>query len=571
MFRDLRTIISIALLTTVCIAIGTYILFKDVYTPTSTQFSQSTEGLPEAQDRAEVVTLSDGEEYELEASYVVKEIGNRRIRMIAYNGSVPGPFMSVPQGGEITIHFTNNLDIPTTLHSHGLRLDFQFDGTPGVSQTAIQPGDTFTYTLKFPDAGTYWYHPHVREDYAQELGLYGTYSVTPTEYELPPVNDEETLIVDDILLEDGVPPPFYTDRTNFAIMGRFGNIMLVNGQTDYRKEVSSGSVVRLSITNTANARPFDLKIPGAQMKLIASDLSPYEQEEFVDFVIISPSERYIVDVYFPEVGTYKLTHTSHDPAFGTQTYELGTFTATDEAAVPSYATAFNTLHTYDWVVEEADKFDDMVYKAPDHTIRLTMDPGTLDLGSIMSDQLPCHRMPDGTWMGKCNEAKKEAWLAGLNTEESALGGEKIHWEDHTYVLNKQTTNKDITWQIVDEATGAANAAIDWKFEVGEVIKLRIFNDPMSPHPMQHPFHIHGQRMMTIAKNGQPVENHVWKDSILIPVGETYDIMIEFSNPGIWMAHCHIAEHLASGMMFNVAVGEEYFDQYDALSHTENSH
>src|SRR5690554_6937729 len=141
-------------------------------------FSTSTFGLNEAKE-AEVVELSNGDEYSLTAGYVVKDIGNRKVRMIAYNGTVPGPFIKVEQGGEITIHFTNNLDIETTIHSHGLRLDFPFDGTPDVSQKAVPPGETFTYKLKFPDAGTYWYHPHVREDYAQELGAYGNYQVVP--------------------------------------------------------------------------------------------------------------------------------------------------------------------------------------------------------------------------------------------------------------------------------------------------------------------------------------------------------------------------------------------------------
>lgn len=526
-------------------------------------FSDSTWNIPEARDTAEVVELSDGDEFSLEASYVVKNIGNRRVRMIAYNGSVPGPFIKVVQGGSITIHFTNNLDIETTVHSHGLRLDFPFDGTPGVSQKAVQPGETFTYQLKFPDAGTYWYHPHVREDYAQELGLYGNYQVEPVDYTLGPVNEEVNLIVDDILFEDDDIPPFFRNKTNFAIMGRFGNVMLVNGETDYTKEFLKGSVVRLNITNVANARPFDLTIEGAKMKLVGSDLSPYEREEFIENLIVSPSERYIVDVYFEKSGTYTFMHTSHDVALGDIEYPLGTFVVSDEAIDTSYANDFNRLQAYGWVSDDARKFDSFLYRKPDRTIRLTMDPGELNLAAAM-ESMPCHKMPDGTWMGDCTEEAKEQWLAGLTPSEISLGGEEIHWEDHTYDLNKRTTNEDITWQIVDADTHNANESIDWKYNVGDVIKMRVFNDPMSPHPMQHPFHIHGQRMMTIAIDGRKVENNVWKDSIMIPVGATYDIIVEFSNPGIWMAHCHIAEHLSAGMMFNVAVGEEYFEMYDEL-------
>lgn len=115
---------------------------------------------------------------------------------------------------------------------------------------------------------------------------------------------------------------------------------------------------------------------------------------------------------------------------------------------------------------------------------------------------------------------------------------------------------------MDETTGKINMDIDdWEYEVGDIMKLRIINDPLSAHPMQHPFHMHGQRMMLLSINGEEVQNKVWKDTILIPVGDTYDIMVEFSNPGVWMNHCHIAEHMHSGMMFNFAVGEEYFGKY----------
>src|SRR5690606_7025524 len=130
---------------------------------------------------------------------------------------------------------------------------------------------------------------------------------------------------------------------------------------------------------------------------------------------------------------------------------------------------------------------------------------------------------------------------------------------------RETTDKDIVWEIIDDTTNKVNHHInDWKFEVGDVIKMRVFNNPMSAHPMQHPFHMHGQRMMAISINGQEVKNKVWKDSILIPVGDTVDIMVEMSNPGLWMAHCHIAEHLSSGMMFNFAVGGQYFDMLDEI-------
>ena len=90
--------------------------------------------------------------------------------------------------------------------------------------------------------------------------------------------------------------------------------------------------------------------------------------------------------------------------------------------------------------------------------------------------------------------------------------------------------------------------IDRNFELGEIVKIRLFNDPKSHHPMQHPIHFHGQRFLILDKNGQMNTNLVWKDTVLIPRGEYVDILLENTNPGSWMMHCHIAEHLTSGMM-----------------------
>ncbi len=529
----------------------------------SGKFSTETTGLPDASDMAEVVNLRDGDTYDLEAHYVVKTIGNRNVRMIGYNGSVPGPFLHVDQGATITIAFTNNLDIETTIHSHGLRLDYLNDGTPGLSQTPIQPGETYVYTLTFPDAGTYWYHPHVREDYAQELGMYSNYQVRPVDYDLPKVNETVNLIVDDILFERDDISPFYKDMTNFAVMGRYGNVMLVNGMTDYAQSFSAGSVVRLNITNTANVRPFELSIPGASMKLIGSDVSPYEREMMIDTLLITPAERYIVDVYFPDPGAYTLTHTSHDLSAGSKQYTMATFTVTGDRVEETYVEEFRQLHTYPTVTDSMDGYDAYLYKKPDKSIRLTLTTGSIDLGSAMS-RMPCHRMPDGEWMGECTDEKKQAWLSGLAQSGSTVGGEEIHWEDHMFDVNRKATTRDIRWIIRDEQTGKENEAIDdWNFSIGDLVKVRIFNDPMSDHPMQHPIHFHGQRFVVLSRNGVPETNRVWKDTTLAKVGETVDILVEMSNPGAWMTHCHIAEHLSAGMMFSFTVGEGY--------HTEMNH
>jgi FtsP/CotA-like multicopper oxidase with cupredoxin domain len=111
--------------------------------------------------------LRDGERASLEIVPVVAEIAGRHVRMIGYNGSIPGPTLHVDQGTEIVVDVTNHGDIETTVHWHGLRLDNRYDGVPVDTQAPIAVGQAFTYRVKFPDPGFSWYHPHLREDYEE--------------------------------------------------------------------------------------------------------------------------------------------------------------------------------------------------------------------------------------------------------------------------------------------------------------------------------------------------------------------------------------------------------------------
>ena len=159
--------------------------------------------------------------------------------MLAYNGSVPGPTLKVPQGATITVHVTNHGDLDATVHWHGLRLENRYDGTHDT-QAPIPVGETFTYQVHVPDPGAYWYHPHIREDYGQEMGLYGNILVTPSEPDYwPPANRELLLTLDDILIEDGQIAAFSEAETTHVAMGRFGNVMLVAGEPDLTLEAQA--------------------------------------------------------------------------------------------------------------------------------------------------------------------------------------------------------------------------------------------------------------------------------------------------------------------------------------------
>ncbi len=130
----------------------------------------------------------------------------------------------------------------------------------------------------------------------------------------------------------------------------------------------------------------------------------------------------------------------------------------------------------------------------------------------------------------------------------------IEWEDDMVEVNRMTTPANMRWKLVDRETGAENAQIDWTFRVGDQVKLRLVNEMDSDHPMPHPFHVHGAgRFLILARDDVVEPNLVWKDTVLVRTGETVDILLDVTNPGRWMAHCHIAEHHESGMMFSFNV------------------
>lgn len=497
--------------------------YRGKYQETSSIFDRSILNLVSAQETTTREATS-GDTLQLSADIVKQSISGKEIRMFGYNGQIPGPLIKVKQGDTLYVNFTNNLDQETTVHWHGLRLENANDGVPGLTQEPVQPGQSFMYKLDFPDAGLYWYHPHVREDYQQELGLYGNIFVEPTEETLlNPVNEEAFLFLDDIQLgSDGDIAPVYTGKIDQVLMGRFGNTLLVNGKTSYDLTVKKGEVVRFYLTNSANTRVFNVSIKGAQVKLIGNDGGFYEQESWADSVIIAPSERRVIEAYFSQSGTYELQNVNP-----LETYTIGTITVLSTPAETSYASSFITLKDKASVKAELEKLRSHITQSPDASLKLTIQfPGMQGMGG--------HGM-----------------MGMMHGEED--GG--IEWEDTMQPMNIASSNRTVNWEIIDQRTGKANDAIDYQWKVGEKVKIRIFNDPNSMHPMQHPIHLHGQRFVVLSVDGVPNDNLVWKDTVLVPTSSTVDLLMDVTNPGEWMAHCHIAEHLSDGMMFMFKVNE----------------
>jgi FtsP/CotA-like multicopper oxidase with cupredoxin domain len=529
------------------------------------ELPRETERLPEARE-TELVELQDGDEFRLEIFPVKKRIGDTTVRMLSYNGSVPGPTLKVPQGATITVPVANNGDIEATVHWHGLRLENRYDGTHDT-QAPIPVGESFTYQVHVPDPGAYWYHPHIREDYGQELGLYGNILATPSEAEYwPPANRELLLTLDDILIEDGRIAAFREEETTHVAMGRFGNVMLVAGESELRLEARRGEVARFYFTDTANTRVFNVMLPGAQMKLVGADAGHYEREELIEEALLAPSERLVVDVLFPDAGELELQHRT--PA---RTYRLASITVAEEEAEPSYADGFLRLRTNRDTAELREKIEPFLQAPPDKTLSFVaeMDMGGPE-GVGVVYVCPMHPEVTSNEPDRCPKCGMKLLPESVAAAGSGHGHEHDHghrepdhahgsaqgieWEDDMVEVNRMTTPANMRWKLVDRDTGAENAQIDWTFRVGDQVKMRLVNEMDSDHPMPHPFHVHGAgRFLILACNDVVEPNLVWKDTVLVRTGETVDILLDVTNPGRWMAHCHIAEHHESGMMFSFDV------------------
>jgi FtsP/CotA-like multicopper oxidase with cupredoxin domain len=599
-------------------------------------FTTETTGLSEAA-RPQVIRLHDGDRFELRIEPVRKRLDDAELRMLGYNGSIPGPTLHVDEGSEITVQVTNDGDVEATVHWHGLRLENRFDGVPHETQAPIPIGGTFTYKVQFPDVGFYWYHPHIREDFGLEMGLYGTIIVEPADPSYWPTVDRQlSITLDDLLVEEGHIAPFHRSGPNYTAMGRFGNVMLINGETEFSGEAAIGEVVRLYLVNTANTRIFNFALRGGRMKLVGGDSGRYERETFVDEVMLAPSERAVLDVVFDTPGEARLEHRTPD-----RVYDLGSF-AVQGNSTTAAAASFEALRSDPQLTAEHQSIDRDLERPPDKVLAFvasmpllygddvapassyacpmhpevtSTEPGTcpkcgmqmlpvrLEKGTPTSYACPMHPEVTSSEPGTCpkcsmkllavrSEETPASYVCPMHPEvtssepgtcpkcgmklvpadtlpatepkpsEDAVRHEHeehepndgLEWEDLMPEINRASEPGNMRWMLIDKETGAENGAITWAFTVGDRVKIRLVNEMESDHPMHHPFHVHGAgRFLVLSRDGEPESNLAWKDTVLVPAGRTVDVLLDVSNPGLWMAHCHIAEHAQSGMMFSFNV------------------
>lgn len=463
------------------------------------------------------VYLADGDTLRLTAGPVSRVVAGRTIAGYAFNGQIPGPLIRVERGAEVIVEVKNETPEPTSVHWHGLRLENEFDGVPGLTQDPIPAGGNFTYRLRFPDAGLYWYHPHHREDIWQDAGLFGNIRVDADW--LSPVDAEHNLVLDDILLRGDAQVPYGREAANFALMGRFGNVLLTNEERFWNVAASSGDRIRLFLTNVSNTRTFNWSVDGHALEVVATDVGPFSQPVWTESVVIAPAERYVVDLTLRGPGRFAITNRVQSIDHGRGRF----FSTVDTLGVVEVGLAESALRT----------------RPPGLT------PSQADVPAPIPEGL-LEDLPQLT----LDLVLETEGLPAI-TEQMMLRDQSffnpVEWSGTMPHMNWSSTGQEVKWILRDPELGAENMDVRWRFRAGDLVRVKLRNDGAARHAMQHPIHFHGQRFLVLTVNGEENQHRAWKDTVLVPVGAEVELLLELSNPGSWMIHCHIAEHLSSGM------------------------
>jgi suppressor of ftsI len=241
----------------------------------------------------------------------------------------------------------------------------------------------------------------------------------------------------------------------------------------------------------------------------------------VENVVIGPAERYVVHARFDRPAVVPLVNRVRglDHLYGKFFAEIDTLGIIQVAGRESGPAAdFDVLRSDSAAGAEMERFRSVATRGPTRALVLTLE--TEDLPPVTQR------------------------LMQLDSIYFA----PMEWSGTMPMMNWAATGRQVRWILRDPATGRENMDVAWHFRRGEPVRIRLVNERRSFHAMQHPIHLHGQRFLVLSMNGVPNEHLVWKDTVLLPAGSAVDILLDPSNPGRWMLHCHIAEHLSADMM-----------------------
>lgn len=412
-----------------------------------------------------------------------------------YRGQVPGPVIRVKRGERVRARLKNSLSQPTTIHWHGVRIDNAMDGVPGLTQDTVQPGGTFDYEFTAPDAGTFWYHSHEKTWEQVARGLYGLLIV---EEETPPKVDQDIIFAaDDWLLNKAgqIDEDSLGNMHDWTHAGRMGNWLTVNGLTNPDIPVRAGERLRLRLINTANARTLAFNFDRLNAQIIALDGQPIPpMSPEAEKVTLAPAQRadVIVDI-------------DGKPGDTIPVWEVSTR---------------NPIKSAQFVL--ADK--PPVRQHP---------PGEPVI--LPANTLPAPK-PD------------DAQHIDLVMEGGAMGGLREGSIDGKMFSIRELVEKNLVWAF-NGKVGMQKKPLA-AIPKGRTATINMVNKTAFAHAM----HMHGYHFRVIERNGKPVKDAPWRDTELVLTDEQVRIAFVADNPGKWLLHCHMLEHVAAGMITWIEVG-----------------
>lgn len=526
--------------------------------------------------------------YDITVDRVTIDTGGFTRTGIGYNGATPGPTLRWREGEDVTINVTNNLDVPTSIHWHGLILPFQQDGVPGISYDGIAPGETFTYRFPITQAGTYWFHSHT--GFQEPDGAYGSIAIEAADRE--PFRYDRDYVVQ---LTDAHPhsgarimrnlkmsSDYYNraQRTLFDLLADAGDkgmgaaladrsawgdmrmmptdiedlqgfTPLINGKSaeqNWTGIFKRGERVRLRLINSSAMTYFDMRIPGLKMTVVAADgnlVNPVT----VDELRIGVAETYDVIVRPRKAEAYSiLAESMGRTAMGRATL----------APEPGMANPVPDLREKG-LLTMADMGMDHDMDGMDHG---AMDMGDMDMGAghTMPDGSTMaggHMMPDGTMMGGMGGGDPFYAPGSGLMPKAADGGKFLSYADlkaRAPLYPERAPTREIELRLTGNMERYIWSINDVKYEdaepivlqYGERVRFKFVNTTMMTHPM----HLHG--MWSILDTGSGALNPV-KHTVSVAPGTTLYMETEVDAPGQWAFHCHLSYHADSGMFRKVIV------------------
>ena len=416
----------------------------------------------------------------------------------SYNGSVPGPVIRVRQGDRIRVLFNNQLDEESTIHWHGVRTPNSMDGVPHLTQPPVSPGNDFLYEFDAVDAGTFWYHPHQRSFEQVGRGLYGALIVE--EPDAIRVDRDVTWILDDWRLTKAAKiSEDFANAHDMSHNGRVGNTVTINGAVPDKFLVHPGERIRLRLINAANARIFSLVFGDHEPIVIALDGQPVTSHTPADGrVTLGPAMR--VDLILDMTGGPNSQFSVNDMFYSGLEYRL------------------IDIHYVDTSLREA---------TPDWPIDLRSNPlNEPDIGNAIHHEI----LFTGGMMGHMVMRQM-----GVDRDRKDRGGMGS-------IMGMMHSGK--IWFINGVAAEGHVMEPLLTLELGRSYVLTLINATA----WHHPIHLHGHSFRVISRNDAPTTHREWQDTVLMAPREKIDIALFADNPGDWMFHCHILEHMVAGMM-----------------------